>query len=287
VLLNTTGIVGPGTSTNNGLPLWSGTTGTTLKDGAGQTIAGNYTWGGTQNFTSTMQVGGNTMTFPGVAATLASWGAGNTWAGAQAGTFNVTGTFQIGGTTVALPVTVPNGGTGVATLTAHGVLVGEGTSNVAATATGTAGQVLASGGAGADPSWKTGASFSGFPTNPTGTTTNVMMGLGSTCVVTPVYTGRVHITILGNANSSVVATGAVTLRQGTGAAPANGAAVTGTVATQSVSVTSSSTGANIPFNVGNIVTGLANGTQIWFDLSASAGAGTFTVANITCTAFEF
>ena len=46
-------------------------------------------------------------------------------------------------------------------------------------------------------------------------------------------------------------------------------------------------GNNIPFNVGNIVTGLANGTQIWFDLSASAGAGTFTVANITCTAFEF
>src|SRR3974390_1303074 len=79
--LSIAGIVGPGTSTNNGLPLWSGTTGTTLKDGAGQTVAGNYTWGGTQNFTSTVQVGGNAMTFPATAATLGGLGVSQTWTG--------------------------------------------------------------------------------------------------------------------------------------------------------------------------------------------------------------
>jgi len=49
---------------------------------------------------------------------------------------------------------VAAGGTGAATLTAHGVLVGEGTSAVAATAAGTAGQVLTSNGASADPTWQ-------------------------------------------------------------------------------------------------------------------------------------
>jgi hypothetical protein len=48
------------------------------------------------------------------------------------------------------PLTVPDGGTGVKTLTAHGVVLGEGTSALAATAAGTAGQVLKSGGSSAD-----------------------------------------------------------------------------------------------------------------------------------------
>lgn len=42
-----------------------------------------------------------------------------------------------------------------ATYTAHGVLIGEGTSSIVATATGSAGQFLVSGGASADPTWQT------------------------------------------------------------------------------------------------------------------------------------
>lgn len=45
------------------------------------------------------------------------------------------------------------GGTGAATLTAHGVLVGEGTSAIAATPAGAAGTVLQGGGASADPTF--------------------------------------------------------------------------------------------------------------------------------------
>lgn len=55
----------------------------------------------------------------------------------------------------SLPVSVPNGGTGDTTLTAHGVLIGEGTSPVAVTSPGTVGQVLTSNGSGADPTFQT------------------------------------------------------------------------------------------------------------------------------------
>lgn len=47
------------------------------------------------------------------------------------------------------------GGTGLATITAHGIMVGEGTSNVAPMSAGTAGQLVTSGGASADPAWTT------------------------------------------------------------------------------------------------------------------------------------
>jgi hypothetical protein len=55
---------------------------------------------------------------------------------------------------LAIPVTVPNGGTGRATLTAHAVLLGEGTSPVGFASPGTAGQVLTSNGSSADPTFQ-------------------------------------------------------------------------------------------------------------------------------------
>lgn len=67
------------------------------------------------------------------------------------------------GTTIA----VANGGTGATTLTNHGVLLGQGTSPVVATAAGSAGQVLQSGGASADPAYSTAT----FPATATGTGT--------------------------------------------------------------------------------------------------------------------
>ncbi len=51
---------------------------------------------------------------------------------------------------LTLPVSVPNGGTGDATLAAHGVLLGEGALAVVASAAGNAGQPFLSGGASAD-----------------------------------------------------------------------------------------------------------------------------------------
>lgn len=82
--------------------------------------------------------------------------------GSTSGTTTLKAAATAGTTTATLPAatgtiaysTVPYGGTGAATFTAHGVLVGAGTSSIAATGTGTAGQVLTSNGASADPTFQ-------------------------------------------------------------------------------------------------------------------------------------
>lgn len=58
-----------------------------------------------------------------------------------------------GGVVGVLPV--PDGGTGLSTITAHGLMVGNTTGAVSTMAAGTAGQIVRSGGAGADPSYST------------------------------------------------------------------------------------------------------------------------------------
>lgn len=67
-------------------------------------------------------------------------------------------------------VTVPQGGTGVVTATAHGVMLGEGTSAQGTTAAGTTGQCFL-GNTGADPSFQTCPSGPNFADNevPSGT----------------------------------------------------------------------------------------------------------------------
>jgi hypothetical protein len=66
---------------------------------------------------------------------------------------------------------------------------------------------------------------------PTGTTsaTVVMMGVGGTCHITPVYSTRVRVFFSGTAlNTNASGTGLVEVLYGTGTAPSNGVAVTGT-----------------------------------------------------------
>ena len=76
-------------------------------------------------------------------------------------------------------VDVSHGGTGDTTLTNHGVLIGQGTSAVAATAAGSAGQVLQSGGAAADPTYSTATYPNTIATGDLlyGSTTNVTSAL--------------------------------------------------------------------------------------------------------------
>jgi len=59
--------------------------------------------------------------------------------------------YRAGGTDVA----VADGGTGASTLTVHGLLIGNSTSAINATTAGTAGQIIVSAGASADPTWTT------------------------------------------------------------------------------------------------------------------------------------
>jgi len=75
---------------------------------------------------------------------------------ASAGNLNIEGNlvYRAGGTDVP----VADGGTGASTLTANGVLYGNGTSAVAATAVGTDGHVLTSNGSGSAPTFQAAAS---------------------------------------------------------------------------------------------------------------------------------
>lgn len=69
------------------------------------------------------------------------------------------------------PVTVAQGGTGDATLTAHGVLIGNGTGNAVISSAGTATQCFTSNGPSADPTFQTcpGAPTFAYHETPTGT----------------------------------------------------------------------------------------------------------------------
>jgi hypothetical protein len=61
----TTGVIGPGTSVVNDVACWNNLVGTLLKDCGGLvSLSANNTWTGTNNFTSTFQIGGTTETFP-------------------------------------------------------------------------------------------------------------------------------------------------------------------------------------------------------------------------------
>ncbi|MGR3910007.1 hypothetical protein Q3A80_23480 [Burkholderia sp. SR8] len=79
---------------------------------------------------------------------------------------------------------VAGGGTGRTTLTAHGVLLGEGTAAINQTTAGTAGQPLLSGGASADPNWGTLAPAAGGTGLTTITAHGVMVGEGAANVAT-------------------------------------------------------------------------------------------------------
>ncbi|HEY8837581.1 MAG TPA: hypothetical protein VIO16_07875 [Dehalococcoidia bacterium] len=130
------------------------------------------------------------------------------------------------------------------------------------------------------------AVFQSGSLNPTGTTstTAVAMGLGSTCTITPTTT-RVRIHMHGTmSNSSASAGTVVQLQWGTGAAPSNGSGSVGTAVGSPSEGFDAGANAQFPWSLDAIVTGLTAGTPIWFDVSVKVGAGTGTLANVSCCA---
>jgi hypothetical protein len=102
-----------------------------------------------------------------------------------AGTFTTLSAISL---TLTNPLAVAQGGTGVATLAAHAVLLGEGTGNVAAAAPGAAGQMLLSTGATTDPAFGnnpaiTGGSINGTPVGSTTPSTGAFTTLSATSTV--------------------------------------------------------------------------------------------------------
>jgi len=136
-----------------------------------------------------------------------------------------------------------------------------------------------------------GATLQASPANPAGATTGslTMQGVGGTCTITPSFSTRVHVTVTGRmANSAAAGIAAAALRRGTGTAPVNGAADTGTaLGSTSQAFTNTSASELSPFALNGIITGLTVGVAIWIDLAAATGgAGTTTLTNLSCSAFE-
>lgn len=129
-----------------------------------------------------------------------------------------------------------------------------------------------------------------FPGNPTGTTstTGVMMGLGGTVVFTPTQGGRCLAFFSFNASNTILASGVTaTVYTGTGTAPANGDAVTGSQASGSKSFTVPVAGSNtelvIPFVFASLTVGVAN----WFDILLQANtSGTASISSVSFQGLE-
>lgn len=130
------------------------------------------------------------------------------------------------------------------------------------------------------------------PNDPTGTasTTGVMMGLA--VPITPQFSGRLLVFINGNLTNSTATAGdgaKAQIRYGTGTAPANAAALTGTTAGSiQTSVLERATANDLQtFALTALVTGLTLGTAVWLDISLAAIVGGTAIAkNLSVTAVE-
>lgn len=140
---------------------------------------------------------------------------------------------------------------------------------------------------------QTEATLTGSPTNPSSTTSTggVMLGMGvTTCRITPTYATRLQVTFDGNILNTQPSAGATyNMRYGTGAGPANGAALTGTVVGNTQNLSNGSGPANqTSYSMTRIITGLTAGVTYWLDIGvAVVGSGTLTLVGNTCTAREF
>jgi hypothetical protein len=182
--------------------------------------------------------------------------------------------------------TVLTGGTGATTFTADGVLYGNGTSAIGVTAAGTTGQTFVGTTSGA-PVWAgTNTTTSVSVQNPTGTTssTAVMCGLAKTLQVK--QAGVVLVTICGTVdNNNPAGSGTLQIAYGTGSAPSNGVAATGTAV--GTLLTCPPINAYDNFSSTVLITGLTVGTTYWFDLQQAAiTAGTVTAASVNTIIVE-
>jgi hypothetical protein len=142
-----------------------------------------------------------------------------------------------------------------------------------------------------DASWATlsGALLQTTGVTPSGTTSTIGVMVGLAGAFTPLRTGILLISITG-AMYNTLASGATTIqiRYGTGTAPANGAALTGTgVGSQVVGKTQGAADYK-PFNAISLVTGLTKNQAIWIDLSQKTdnASGTAGLNSVAIVAYE-
>lgn len=132
------------------------------------------------------------------------------------------------------------------------------------------------------------------PSDPTGTTngTGLMMGLAGS--ITPQMSGKVMIVVSGNISATGIGGGSgakTQIRYGTGTAPTNGAALTGTAVGNMAQIVNAALALIVPgngnFTCNAVVTGLTVGTAYWIDQSlARITSGTATITGVSISVIE-
>jgi hypothetical protein len=113
-----------------------------------------------------------------------------------------------------------------------------------------------------------------------------MLGLAQT--LTMQYSGRVLILVQGRIGTNTASGfGSVSIRYGTGSAPANGAAATGTpVGNNAFGLNGAAANQISNFCLVAVATGLTKGTTYWFDLGQATSTGTTNVYNVSIAVIE-
>jgi hypothetical protein len=116
------------------------------------------------------------------------------------------------------------------------------------------------------------------PVSPT-TTALRHMGIASSCLFTPSFSGKIFITLVCDVMNPQAGVFQFQMNYGTGTPPANGAIPTGSAASPSLVQVVNQTS----FSIAALLTGLPVGTQHWLDLVGqrlSGTGGTFGATNI-------
>ena len=119
--------------------------------------------------------------------------------------------------------------------------------------------------------------------------TTQMLGISnvtSALILTPTYTGMVLFKIGGGVSVAATDSWQLIPSYGTGTAPTNGHAAQGTQVGTGAQGTMPTGPGTVPFWTECIITGLALGTPVWFDLQAVFAAGTLVVSNVVAVAME-
>lgn len=122
-------------------------------------------------------------------------------------------------------------------------------------------------------------------------TNNTMMGWGVTsCRITPKYSTRLYVEIVGNITENSGTNTSITARWSNSVgAPSPGATPVGTVVGATAQVNGGGTTTlSAPFKAGGIITGATVGTVLWIDgnLNNSTGTGSAAISAVACRAHE-
>ncbi|MDE1831714.1 MAG: hypothetical protein KGI02_05005 [Thaumarchaeota archaeon] len=127
------------------------------------------------------------------------------------------------------------------------------------------------------------------PSNPATTNSTTLVMAGLALQYTPVNSTRLKVTAQVTLSNSVAGDGGkIQISYGTGTAPSNGSALTGTQLGQVTQTVSPNANGALQATTFSLVTNVDVGTPYWFDLAyAAVNGGVLSVSNITIIIEEF